>query len=207
MKLNSKNNVSLDPVTATVTATLTSDKPSSTVEYHRRSRLIPPPITIDNFKGWQLQALTLFQQKSRKLHILYDSIGTTGKTAFLEALIHNNLEKYLIFDGVPSPLDFENEIEMREKKCRWSGHCLIFNLYRSFKSEDMYRTLELAADNAYCASVWVFTTRMPDLSQLSKGRWEIYTLDHNEGKEDIPTVLFPLSFEEALQVSRSGCQM
>lgn len=185
MKLAPRKNNPTEPVPVTIVP----EKPPSTVEYHRRSKLDPPRVTIQGFKGWQLQMLEQFKCPSEKLRVLYDPIGQSGKTRFLEALIHDDLKKYLIFEGTPSPLDFDNEIDMRENVCKWSGHCLIFNLYRGFKREDMYRTLQLAADNEYCSNVWVFTTEMIDLAMFSKGRVQVYTLQKSNEDELIPDQL------------------
>lgn len=185
MKLTPSQHLSIDPITVTIIP----DKPPSTVEYHRRSKLNPPRVTTSQFKGWQLQMLEQFMCPSQNLRVLYDPVGQSGKTRFLEALIHDDLKKYLIFEGTPSPLDFDNEIDMRENVCKWSGHCLIFNLYRGFKRDDMYRTLQLAADNEYCSNFWVFTTQMIDLTMFSKGRVQVYTLQKSSENEPIPDLL------------------
>jgi hypothetical protein len=186
-----------------------------------------PEVGVGELVGWQVQALELMKSNTKrvldidccaaqeepkciprlivqsrfhekKVHVVYNREGHTGRTTFLKAVKYDKMADFIIFQGVPNHQDFLAEMKHLE---RWghTGYCIIFDIYRQYKHRDIYRTLEVASDNPNYHNIWVFTHWMPDISSISSQRWRIFTVtaDFNKG---MMSDLIPLSLDDARKI-------
>lgn len=131
----------------------------------------------------------------RKVCVVYNKRGCIGRTTFLRAIQHDRPQDFAIFDGVPRIRDFISDVRgLRQRG--WTGHTIIFDLYRQFKEKDIYRTIEAASDDVGCSNVWVFTYRMLDLSEISEDRWQLFTVTADV-MQGLMSNLIPITLEDA----------
>ena len=141
-------------------------------------------------RHWQKDAFELFETPSeRKIIWIYGPQVNVGKSWF-----QNYVEAYFGYRRV-----FRSDLRIKHRDtCNLLKNrgltaidIFLFNDSRSTKGEEMniYRVLEDIKDGAATSSkydnkiikfktpnvVMVFSNRQPDLSSLSKDRWEVYT--------------------------------
>ena len=149
-------------------------------------------------RPWQKEAFQLLEfPTERKIIWIYGSHGNIGKSWF-----QNYVEAYFGYQRV-----FRSDLRIKHRDtCNilknrglTTIYIFLFNDSRSTKGEEMniYRVLEDIKDGAATASkydnkiikfkipnvVMVFSNRQPDLSSLSKDRWEVYTPSLDSLKE------------------------
>lgn len=143
--------------------------------------IVQPLISVEHLLRWQSQALSLMTEvpkleplvdndpiagllpipglaervtlSKKKIHIVQDGKGKTGKTTFLNAIKHHNPERFLILDSMPENCYRTEEQRLKDKGIR-PGGCLIVETKYLWDAD----ALEEIALDWCCSSIWIFAT-------------------------------------------------
>lgn len=146
---------------------------------------------------------------SRKVFIIWDPIGCTGKTWFCKQLVISNPERYYMFQGCGNSRDVATVVKSGFDS-GWKGKVLLINLTRSFaEQKHIYDPLEAIIDGSITvlkysgkSIMWspshivIFTNWMLDLSKMSHDRYTIY------GIHETYKTLFEISLHEAFNIRK-----
>lgn len=155
---------------------------------------IPKRYRNIDLRPWQRQVMQT-QDDDRHVNLIYDSVGGKGKS-YLASAIHHLGKGF----RVPPINDSKDLMAMMCDKCSSKdihevGHVFI-DLPRSMpknKLQGIYGAIEQIKegylyDTRYRfreywiepPTVWVFTNEMPDLKYLSRDRWRVWRIVHEE---------------------------
>lgn len=154
------------------------------------------------------RAYARYAEYTRKITVIYDPKGNSGKTYFQLAYTGRHSKDAITLQGLASSRDIST-ILMEAMNRGWSGDTAFINLTRQCVDHKIYNSLETIRDGVATTQKWsgktirfhttnvaVFTNWMPDLSKCSADRWEIYRI---AGKT---SPLIEVSLEKAREIYR-----
>lgn len=131
-------------------------------------------------------------KKDRRIIVIHDTKGNTGKTKLGMSLAATNPEKYLYLPGTTTAANTASVIKGALAK-GWSGHTAIVDLTKDRADQVyFYSVLEMLRNGSILVTKWeggvidwdakhivVMTNWMLDFSTMSGDRWEVFTIMDN----------------------------
>lgn len=151
------------------------------------------PLEGKTLKNWQMDILNMMftEADERTINWYYDPIGNSGKTTLAKHLCLNHAGKILYISGksadvkygVKTFLDNENnDLKMA-----------IFDFTRTVENFISYESIESIKNGIFyntkyesgmvifnCPHIVIFANFMPDMSKLSKDRWNVIDIEEEE---------------------------
>lgn len=167
-----------------------SDAPRLLAMYKiSRWSIIPDASDLDRIERWQRQLYEIVKITPEphttsiddsKIIVIYDPIGSSGKTWFSKAMWSSNPTKYTISHGIETCCDIASQISSAISN-GWDGHCLFVNITRGCVDHKIYTFLNnLHGDNnpsLRINHIVLMINFMPNLTGVNLDRWQIYGLD------------------------------
>lgn len=125
----------------------------------------------------------------RTIIVIYDPLGSAGKTWCSKAFWSADPSKYVMFQGVAKYRDVATQID-NAIEGGWDGHCILINITRECADHKIYNSLECIRDGVVTTEKFsgrpikfdihhmvLLVNVMPDLRGVTTNRWEIYGLN------------------------------
>lgn len=143
------------------------------------------------WRPWQEKIIALIDQEPNDRTIVWitDKRGAGGKSLLTRWLKANHKAEYMKYFGRTS--DFMTNIAESLKR-GWDGRCLIADLPRDAEKKNLYEPLESFKDGMIQTSKYIGTSTLidaphvivmanfsPDLSKLTRDRWQLYTISED----------------------------
>lgn len=163
-----------------------------------------PVKTIDTLFPWQQHCYDLLKESNdRNIIWIYETIGNVGKTAFCKWLYLNDNIIYITGGKGSDILHVTTEALKAKPNCE----TFVFDFPRTLEGHVSYNAIEQIKNGFWTSTkyeggtvcinnpaVVIFANWIPDTSQLSSDRWNIYEiieecgnlvlLDYNENEKD-----------------------
>lgn len=163
-------------------------------------------------RGQIINMRTKFMNRyDRKIIVIHDRGGCSGKTWLAKQCMRVDPVKFHVMT-ITNAYHAATAIDTAMKS-GWSGHTLFMDVPRSAAEKDVYSAIEQIRNGLMTRQKYVsgtmdwdpvnmvlFTNWMPELTAMTKDRWEIYTI------EDDLLLTGPISYENALQIRRQEQQ-
>lgn len=141
-------------------------------------------------KGWQEELTTILSKKCdrncRKIVWLYDDIGNNGKS-FLCQYLRDKVDGVMVINCAGKSANLYNVVTEELESVQKSPVSILFDFPRALKNnKDIYEALECFKEGSYTSTkykggfvkfdkphVFVFANFLPQISKLSKDRFDI----------------------------------
>lgn len=149
----------------------------------------------------------------RRIDVVYDPEGSSGKSVWASSLEKRDPKKYLVLKGLTGVRDMASIIKNARAK-GWSGHTVFIDLTRTKADHSIYESLELIRDGKMMVikydgdtitwnsvAVCLLTNWIPDLEKVTTNRWSIWRIMKGEGMG--LGLLCPVPIQEAFKLRKN----
>lgn len=161
-----------------------------------RSLSVPTPIVDLSPEDASLPIQGLIDQElPRRIYVVRDKTGRSGKTTLMRALSYQNPERILAIEDEVDHREIMKGV-MRRRRLRWHGECLMLDLAKNRGHE---LDLEALIRDQPASSLWILTAdklKLPD--RVRSNMWSFYEIDADVGVGHI-SMLNPVSLSESIK--------